>query len=193
MTRRQERIIKEAIHLISEGGIQGFTILKLARRIEVTEPAIYRHFKSKNEILQKILSIYTEFLKQTLLSALQSDLTAFERLRFIIRGLVNYFEENPKMVVVVYAEEIFHFEPDLFEIVKEQLNESKRTLTEIVKIAQEKTEFRNDLDTEVISFLLVGAIRNLMIEWKFSNYQLNLADTSKQIFQGIEKLLIPQN
>ena len=55
MTKRQEEITKEAIKLISEKGIQGLTIKNLSKRIGISEPAIYRHFEGKTDILLKLL------------------------------------------------------------------------------------------------------------------------------------------
>jgi TetR/AcrR family fatty acid metabolism transcriptional regulator len=109
MTRRQERILQETIQLISEGGIQGFTILRLASRIGVTEPAIYRHFKSKNEILQRILTLYTGFLQETIEKVSFSEQGSIDKISHILQEIVGYFLRNPRMISVIYAEEIFHF------------------------------------------------------------------------------------
>ncbi|MBL6964026.1 MAG: helix-turn-helix transcriptional regulator, partial [Candidatus Marinimicrobia bacterium] len=50
-TERQDQIIQESIQLIAEKGIQGLTIKNISKAIGITEPAIYRHFDSKNDII----------------------------------------------------------------------------------------------------------------------------------------------
>lgn len=60
LTKRQQEIIWSAVHLIDENGIQGLTIKNLSARIGFTEAAIYRHFKSKGEILSAIINIFRE-------------------------------------------------------------------------------------------------------------------------------------
>lgn len=50
-SERQNQIISETIRLIHTKGIQGLTIKNISNGIGVTEAAIYRHFKSKDEIL----------------------------------------------------------------------------------------------------------------------------------------------
>ncbi len=57
-TERQKEIISVSLELISEKGIQGLTIKNLSKKIGVTEPAIYRHFDSKTEILISILDFF---------------------------------------------------------------------------------------------------------------------------------------
>ena len=54
-TKRQNEIIQTSIKLISDKGIQNFTTKSLASLLGISEPAIYRHFSSKREILLSIL------------------------------------------------------------------------------------------------------------------------------------------
>ena len=60
LTVRQQEIVEKSIRLISEKGIQGFTIKNLAKSVGISEPAIYRHFESKIEILITILNQFVE-------------------------------------------------------------------------------------------------------------------------------------
>ena len=48
---RREEIILASTKVIGNEGIKSFTIKKLAMNLPLTEGAIYRHFKSKEEIL----------------------------------------------------------------------------------------------------------------------------------------------
>ena len=50
-TGRQIEIMEAATDRISKYGIQNLTIKTLATDIGLSEPALYRHFSSKNEIL----------------------------------------------------------------------------------------------------------------------------------------------
>jgi AcrR family transcriptional regulator len=59
-TERQVQIIEVAMKLIADKGIQGFTIKNLSKEIGVSKPAIYRHFKSKTDILINILNSFKE-------------------------------------------------------------------------------------------------------------------------------------
>ncbi len=48
---RQAQIIKAAWVLIPRIGSENVTVRKLANSIGVTEPAVYRHFKNKKELV----------------------------------------------------------------------------------------------------------------------------------------------
>ena len=52
MFRRQKEIIEEAISLIEPTGIAGLTTQALSAADEISEPALYRHFSNKAEIIR---------------------------------------------------------------------------------------------------------------------------------------------
>ena len=55
LSSRQSEIINTAIKLIGEGGIQALTIKNISSEIGIAESALYRHFKSKTEVLSTLL------------------------------------------------------------------------------------------------------------------------------------------
>ncbi|MEZ5149103.1 MAG: helix-turn-helix domain-containing protein [Bacteroidales bacterium] len=59
-SERQQQIIDEAINLIDEKGIQGLTIKNLSKKYRYIRTCLYRHFKSKTDILLSILNDFKE-------------------------------------------------------------------------------------------------------------------------------------
>jgi AcrR family transcriptional regulator len=59
LTDRQLEIIQTSIKLISSKGIQGLTMKNLSKEIGISEPAIYRHYDNKIEILVSILDYFS--------------------------------------------------------------------------------------------------------------------------------------
>jgi TetR/AcrR family fatty acid metabolism transcriptional regulator len=57
-THRQIEIMDAATLRIDQYGIQELTIKNLAADLNLSEAALYRHFKSKNEILLGLLSYF---------------------------------------------------------------------------------------------------------------------------------------
>ena len=67
-THRQIEIMEAATNRISKFGIQNLTIKTLAEDIGLSEPALYRHFKSKNEILWSLLEYFKTEMKNRIQS-----------------------------------------------------------------------------------------------------------------------------
>ena len=64
LTKRQSEIIDAALKLTAEGGIQNLTIKNLGNALGITEPAIYRHFRSKSEIVRTMIGRFDEAVKK---------------------------------------------------------------------------------------------------------------------------------
>jgi AcrR family transcriptional regulator len=54
-TDRRNQIINEAMRLFGHYGYDSVTIKQLAKACDITEPALYRHFSSKEEIYSAVL------------------------------------------------------------------------------------------------------------------------------------------
>ena len=65
-SKRQIEIIEAATILIGQKGIQNLTTKNLAAEIGFSEPALYRHFKNKSDILQSVLVYYRVLMKEGL-------------------------------------------------------------------------------------------------------------------------------
>jgi TetR/AcrR family tetracycline transcriptional repressor len=50
----RERVIKAAIDLLEEVGLEGLSLRRLARELGVQAPALYWHFKNKQELLDQL-------------------------------------------------------------------------------------------------------------------------------------------
>ena len=63
-SERQIQIIEAATKRIDKYGIQELTTKNLAADIGLSEAALYRHFKSKNDILLGMLSYFIIGMKE---------------------------------------------------------------------------------------------------------------------------------
>lgn len=57
ITDRQQEIIEAACKILTASGVGGLTIKNLAKEMQFSESAIYRHFASKEEIIISLLQI----------------------------------------------------------------------------------------------------------------------------------------
>ena len=59
-TKRQDEILDTALHLLADGGVKNLTMKRIAESIGVSEPAVYRHFKNKTEIVKGIIEKFDQ-------------------------------------------------------------------------------------------------------------------------------------
>lgn len=81
------RILEQGIQLMDDIGFESFTFRKLAQRLGVTEPTIYRYFKSKHRLLLYLTSWYWTWMDHRIAIATTLVASPTERLRYALREL----------------------------------------------------------------------------------------------------------
>jgi len=189
LSERQEQIIETSIKLIAQKGIQGFTIKNLSKAIGISEPAIYRHFESKTQILLTILDGFTEMAN--ILSGLinNNKLSAVQKISFMFNKMVERFEETPSLVSVIFSEEIFKNEEVLKKKIIKILNTNEETLEAIIRNGQKVNEIRTDSDEKILALMVMGSLRLLVKRWDLNNNKINLKNEGKKLLTAINKVL----
>jgi AcrR family transcriptional regulator len=186
LSEKQKEIIKASLEIISENGIQSLTIKNLSKKIGLVESAIYRHYESKTQILISILDSITVETKS-------NDSTEVESVISIIENrLANHFltfTNNPALVSVVFAEDLFQNEPLLIEKTKAKVEKSISELAKLISIGQQKGEIRNDIVSEQVSIMINGSVRMLVKQWKMSGYSFDLIVKGAELIHSLKLML----
>ena len=111
LTVRQKDILKAAIAIIANQGYEKLTIKNLATKIGVTEAALYRHFKSKREIVTMILSYFEELSNRVLNEICESNNAPLDNIRKFVEDRYILFSKNPDLAKVMFSEELFKNDP----------------------------------------------------------------------------------
>ena len=95
MSEQRSKILNCACDLFRSDGLDGFSMRKLARRVGVTAPALYRHFESKEHVLTDVVrEAYLDFTAR-LYRALEGR-TSHERFVRAVEGYLDFALENPR-------------------------------------------------------------------------------------------------
>ena len=189
-TDRQVEIMEAATIRISKFGIQNLTIKTLAEDIGLSEPALYRHFKSKNEILWSLL----EYFKTEMSNRIQSlpfkpSDSESDKLRAIFNSQLKTFVNKPAIVSVIFAESIFHYEENLSLKVVEIMDMMQNVVKANIKKGQELEQYNKLISASTLTTILMGGIRMTVLKWKLSGHKSNLVKEGKAVLDGILKMI----
>ncbi len=188
-TERQIEIINKSINIIATKGIQGLTIKNLSKEIGISEPAIYRHFDSKTDILLSILKNFqeaTSFMNEALQ---EIDDTAIGKIEFMFTKILDIFSQEPAQISVIFSEEIFKNENLLKEKIIEIMDLKEKTVEDIIKSGQGNGEIRNDIDCRTLALIVIGALRFRVKQWDLRNQKINLDIEGKKLITGLKLIL----
>lgn len=188
-TDRQIEIMEAATNRISQYGIQNLTIKTLAEDIGLSEPALYRHFKSKNEILLSVLEYFKMEMKSRIQSIQFKEGDSYaERLRLIFNSQLQTLTDKPAIVSVIFAESIFHFDENLSNKVAEIMDLMQNYVLENVKNGQENGQYSKVIGASTLTTIIIGGMRMTVLKWKLSGHKSNLMKDGKSVLNGILKM-----
>jgi AcrR family transcriptional regulator len=86
-TDTKKRILKEAKRMYLKGGYAGISLQELATCLEVSKPALFHHYKSKQELFYEILLDIAEGIRLAVNTAIQQGQDSRSRLRNILQAM----------------------------------------------------------------------------------------------------------
>lgn len=102
MATQRERILSEACDLLVTGGLDGLSMRKLAARLGVTAPALYRHYESKEMVLVDVVGEAFKVFAEYLYRALEGR-TASERFSMTGRSYLAFALDHPQYYALLHA------------------------------------------------------------------------------------------
>ncbi|MCK5520970.1 MAG: TetR family transcriptional regulator [Candidatus Marinimicrobia bacterium] len=189
LTDKQQNIIQASIELISESGIQRFTIKNLANRIHVTDGAIYRHFTSKEEILHTILKLFQVESAIVLKQACNSTNLAMTDIENMFSHHLKYFAKHPAVSAVIFSEDIFQNSHILSQEVYKLLVSHEEALTCVLQRGIDQNEITVKIEIKELISILIGSIRYTVKKWRLNKYSYNLEKEGQTLLNSIKLLL----
>lgn len=184
LTKRQKEIIDASLEIINTQGIQNLTMKTLAEKINVTDGAIYRHFKSKDDILAATAELFKSKSTEILDSLMSSSTASLDKIKEFFLGRCRQFSENRGLALVMFSDEIFAGRQDLRTKVHETINTHRELLLGAIKEGQEKKILR-EIDPPHMFMMIMGALRLLVTRWKSSRFGFDLVVEGEQLWESI--------
>ena len=188
-TDRQKQIIQASLDIIANTGNRSLTIKNIAKKIGISEPAIYRHFESKLDILLGIIATIKVGRGADLSEIEKSKIKTNDKIRKALLARANRFTKNPSLAAVIFSEEIFDDKSQLSEAVIEIMEESKNTMVKIISEGQEKGEIIDIVDAEDLTLFIIGAFRLLVTRWHMGKNNFDLEKQTERLINAFEKLI----
>lgn len=188
-TKRQTQIIQASVALIADKGIQGLTMKNIAASIGISEPAIYRHFTSKNEILSGIIKLMRMNTQENT-QVNKIELSPMQRLELSLRNRTAAFINNPALAAIIFSEEIFISDNQLSQEIRKIMNERQALFVELLTKGQAVGEVRDDIKVEQLAVMIIGAFRFTVTKCHLFDCGVDLEAEVDQLIDAIKKMIL---
>lgn len=185
---RQLEIVEAAGRLLTQKGINGLTIKNLAKEMNFSESAIYRHFESKEEIIVALLRYLADTIDHRLRTITLTGQTDVD-LKNLFDEQFLFFSEHHHFVVAVFSDGLMEESVLINEAIQALIGIMTRQLTAIVSDGQRMGQIRNDLATEHLVQIILGTYKLQMFKWRLAVFSFDLPAEGSQLVDAILRLL----
>ncbi len=152
---RRRQLLQVAKKLFAEKGYKMTTTANIAKAAKVTEPILYRHFKSKkNLFLEVINEIRRETLDQWRKMAEESD-NPLEALRMIARSFQAAKQTHGLEYRVTHRALAEVNDREIAEMLRAFYSDEAECFTEIIEKGQRVGQFRADVNPEMAAWSMI--------------------------------------
>ena len=189
--KRKKEILQTTLAIIYNEGFYSLTIRNIARKIGISEAAIYRHFKSKKEIINTLADWV--FSESQLWQIKCNNNNYYQTLRAIMLKLLNHLKDNPEFTSILFHEEIFREYPEIREKFNHHRLQNEKHIIDIIKKGQNKGVFALNVTPHIFALLYMGSIRITVLRWRNSSDKISSEETVNEITKELFKILNPGN
>ncbi len=184
---RQEQIAEAALDLVASHGVGRLSVAAVARRVGLVPSGIYRHFKSKDDIIAAVLDLLERRIREVLRAAKQTTTDPVERMRHVLMGHVRIIRQGRAIPRIVFSDDFHKGQPQRKERVRRIVTYYLGQLSELVRQGQKSGQLRDDLDPETLALMFLGIIVPAGILWHLTDGGIDVtkhAERAWRVFSG---------
>jgi AcrR family transcriptional regulator len=158
-TERREEIALAILRIIGEQGLTSLTTATIAAEVGVSSGALFRHFASREEMLQATVE---HALRKIEMTFPDESLPPLERLLELASSRVRLLDANPGIAWLLKSDQAYLELPA--KAVQQLVGLAKRSRTVVLGAIREgavQGSIRNDIAPEVLIVTVVGTIHAL--------------------------------
>ena len=186
---RKTEIIEAAAHIIGNEGIQSFTTKRLAARVGISEAALYRHYRGKDEVIHQVFGHFEQMIGNKIAATVEASSPAKEKIKEIFQLHKQIFQEYPELVFLLFSEGSFIDIEGLGPKIREILARKFALMETVIQAGQNAQEIRADIEAYELGKMMMGYFRMYLLQLRLDGDMSNLDTYCHNFFVTIDKIL----
>jgi len=186
---RQRQIKKAVLDIIASEGLSKLSTRNLADKVGVSEGALFRHFKTKKDIIIGIMHDVHDELITSLRSIAASSLPPEERLFESLCTHIRYLLDKKGITILLFSEAAHLNDPELKQLLYSILNMQKQLVSKIIQDGIVEGVWDEKLHVENIAMLYMGIPISLNIELVLNPDGVDTENFCKKMMCMLERVL----
>lgn len=154
----REKILEIARHKFFTDGFFKTSIDEIAREYHISKKTIYKHFKSKDDLLTSVVKKFTGEVTDSIIEIMKSDKNSIEKLLDVL----NLIQNSIRQFSLRYVDDIQKHKPKLWNYIEEFRKENLEKIVHQTIEAGKKEGLFNDVNPDIVFRIFYGAVRNVL-------------------------------
>src|SRR5439155_20363469 len=185
--QRREQLMEVATKLFARNGYEATTTAAIALAAGVTEPILYRHFKSKQELFVAIVKAVSHQTMQHWLDLIAGVDDPAEQIRRIALELPQHMEKLADAYHVLHGALATSRDKKVLAVMKEHYIQIERFFSKVISEGQKTGVFRKNIQPRGAAWqLIITGIGYGMIALNLTQLERPMIDTAiESIIRGL--------
>jgi TetR/AcrR family transcriptional regulator len=171
---KRQRVLFSAKKAFAQSGFMGANVNEIAKDAGISVGALYKYFRSKEDIFLAIIEASRERLESTLNAILEGEATFYGRVAAILRAAVDSSSADPDMVRIYIACTTQELEPLAGGLALRIESAAAEKYSAMVARAREQGEIHPPCDDRTAAFCLDDLFLSLQFSYGSSYYHERL-------------------
>jgi len=179
---RQSEIIRVAVELAADKGVDSVTTQDMAEAMQLTQGAIFRHFATKDDIWVAVMQWIRERLMKVLDKAASDatdPLNAIERMFF---AHITFISKHPAIPRLLFSELLHKKNSKLRELIQGIISGYEAKIAGLLEAAKSQSLVPDDLDSQSAAVLYIGMIQGLVMQASIFGGKRSLQQQAEKTF-----------
>jgi AcrR family transcriptional regulator len=181
---RQRQIVEAARKIIATRGMEALTIREIAKEVGISDGDIYRHFRSKKDILLLLI----EDIERTLLGAVDRAASEkrepIESLENVLSAHLSYAEQRRGLSLIIIGETLRLADKDLRKRMFEVVNRYLARIQELLAQGVRSGQVRPDIDLGAAALTFFALVHATVTLWPLNDSSFSLAKRHEPLWKS---------
>jgi len=187
---RKDQIVAAARKLIIKYGSEHVTVRAIAKSVGISEGTIYRHFRSKRDVLSLLADTIEEDLARDIEEGGVGNGSCLLVLHNILKGHITAIRQRQGVSFQVIAEIISLGDKKLNKRISGIIDRYIESIKGLLSKGIHSGELREDIDLQGAALLFFGMVQGLVNVWALSNEDFDLGKEYKPLWNTFREAIV---
>jgi AcrR family transcriptional regulator len=186
---RRDQLTDATLAVVADHGLRGLSLAAVARRVGLTPSAIYRHFASKDAMLDAVLERLRERLLGAVAAARAETDDPVEALRRLLRRHMQLIRLNRALPRIVLSDDYHLGHPERRERLLGVFSGYLDGVADIIRQGQRLGSIRSDVNARSLAILFLGLIQPAGVLWTLSDGHFDVTGQARAAWPVFEQAI----